>query len=101
MKVVILNRVSTDKQNFNRQSEELNTYCKEKGWEVVNEFSEVISGYTSNQLRVGLMEMMMFLKENKEVSKVVCWEIALVSLSTYTMMVSAHLHPRRESISGS
>ena len=79
MKVVILNRVSTDKQNFNRQSEELNTYCKEKGWEVVEEFSEVISGYTSNQLRVGLMEMMMFLQENKEVSKVVCWEVSRVS----------------------
>jgi DNA invertase Pin-like site-specific DNA recombinase len=78
MKVVILNRISTDRQNFNRTSEELNTYCKEKGWEVENEFSEIISGYTSNQLRVGLMEMMLFLRENKEVQKVVVWEVTRI-----------------------
>ena len=78
MKVVILNRVSTDKQNFQRQSEELNNYCKIKGWEVVGEFSEIISGYTPNQLREGLNEMFRFLEENREVKKVLCWEVSRI-----------------------
>ena len=43
-KVVILARVSTDKQEYQRQINELTDYCNKVGWEVVRVFANKVSG---------------------------------------------------------
>ena len=44
VRVVILVRVSTDKQDYQRQINELTDYCNKVNWEVVKIFSNKISG---------------------------------------------------------
>lgn len=39
-KVVILGRVSTDHQDYQRQVNELQDYCGKVGWEVVSVFTK-------------------------------------------------------------
>jgi DNA invertase Pin-like site-specific DNA recombinase len=43
-KVVILARVSTDRQDYQRQVNELNEYCDKVGWDVVKVFTNKVSG---------------------------------------------------------
>ena len=69
-KVVILGRVSTDSQDYQRQINELNDYCNQVGWEVVNVFTNKISGNKSIEERTELQDMIKYIKEN-EVSRVV------------------------------
>lgn len=77
MKVVIFSRVSTNSQDYKRQTEELKEYSNKMGYEVVNIFEEKISGGKKNIDRPILMEMINFIKENK-VDKVLCWELSRI-----------------------
>lgn len=43
-KVVILARVSTDKQEYQRQVNELTDYCNRVGWSVEASFCNKVSG---------------------------------------------------------
>ena len=80
-KVVILGRVSTDQQNYERQVVELNEYCCKVGWEVVETFTNKISGAETIENRTEIMNMIKFIKEN-EVSRVVCLEISRLGRNT-------------------
>ena len=44
MKVAIYSRVSTTKQDYENQLLQLREYCQKQGWEIYEEYSEVISG---------------------------------------------------------
>jgi DNA invertase Pin-like site-specific DNA recombinase len=77
MKVVIFSRVSTNSQDYKRQTDELKEYSHKMGYEVVNIFEEKISGGKKNIDRPILMEMVNFIKENK-IDKVLCWEISRI-----------------------
>ena len=46
-KVVILARVSTNKQDYDRQVVELTEYCNRVGWEVAEVFANKVSGAKS------------------------------------------------------
>ena len=80
-KVVILGRVSTDQQNYERQVVELTEYCSKVGWEVVETFTNKISGAETIENRTEIMNMIKFIKEN-EVSRVVCLEISRLGRNT-------------------
>lgn len=80
-KVVILGRVSTDQQNYERQVVELTEYCCKVGWEVVETFTNKISGAETIENRTEIMNMIKFIKEN-EVSRVVCLEISRLGRNT-------------------
>ena len=43
-RVVLLVRVSTDKQDYNRQITELQEHCEKMNWEVVRIFANKVSG---------------------------------------------------------
>ena len=43
-KVVLLARVSTDKQEFNRQITELKSFCGKMNWDIVGTFANKVSG---------------------------------------------------------
>lgn len=80
-KVVILGRVSTDRQDYQRQIVELQEYCNKVGWDVVNVFVNKVSGVKSIEERTELQQMIQFIKEN-EVSRVVCLEVSRLGRNT-------------------
>lgn len=80
-KVVILARVSTDKQEYERQLVELRDYCGRMGWEVVKEFSNKVSGAVSIEDREEIMSLVEYVRAN-EVKRVVCLEISRLGRNT-------------------
>ena len=80
-KVVILGRVSTDRQDYQRQIVELQEYCDKVGWDVVNVFVNKVSGAKSIEERTELQDMIEFIREN-EVSRVVCLEVSRLGRNT-------------------
>jgi DNA invertase Pin-like site-specific DNA recombinase len=75
MNVVIYSRVSTSKQEFSRQTEELKLYSGNMGYSVIGIFEEIVSGAKRNEDRPILIEMMQFISQN-QVSKVLVWELS-------------------------
>lgn len=80
-KVVILARVSTDKQEYQRQLTELREYCSKVGWEVVMEFANKVSGAKRNEERPEIVELIEFVKSN-DIRRVVCLEISRLGRNT-------------------
>lgn len=80
-KVVILARVSTDKQEYERQLVELRDCCGRMGWEVVREFSNKVSGAVSIEDREEIMSLVEYVRAN-EVKRVVCLEISRLGRNT-------------------
>ena len=72
MKVVILARVSTDKQEYNRQVVELTDYCDKMGYEVMRVFANKVSGTKKNEDRSEIMEMLAYIEDNK-IDRCVSW----------------------------
>lgn len=80
-KVVIIARVSTDRQEYQRQINELNDYCNRIGWSVEAVFSNKVSGAKSMEERKEIMEMIDYVKAN-QIDKVVCLEISRLGRNT-------------------
>ena len=79
--VVILARVSTDKQEYYRQINELTDYCRQRNWEVVKVFANKVSGTATNEQRAEIQELVEYVK-NHQISRVVCLEISRVGRNT-------------------
>ena len=80
-KVVILVRVSTDKQEYQRQLVELREYCTKMQWEVVKEFSNKVSGAAKVEDRQEILDLVDYVKSH-EVERVVCLEISRLGRNT-------------------
>lgn len=80
-KVVILARVSTDKQEYRRQVNELTAFCQTMNWEIVGTFTNKVSGAVSFENRSELVEIIDFVRTN-EVKRVVCLEISRLGRNT-------------------
>lgn len=80
-KVVILVRVSTDKQDYQRQINELTDYCKKVGWEILRVFKNKVSGFVKNEEREEIQSLVSFVKENR-IDKVVCLEVSRIGRNT-------------------
>lgn len=80
-KVVILARVSTDKQEYHRQVNELTDYCNRVGWSVEATFCNKISGAKSIEERSEIQELIQYVKTH-EISRVVCLEISRLGRNT-------------------
>lgn len=85
MKVVIYGRVSTTNQEYDRQVNELRSLAVVRGWQVVGEFVEKISGARKNQERPELMRMLDFIGKN-EVGKVLVWEMSRLGRNTLQVL---------------
>lgn len=84
-KVVILARVSTNTQDFQRQIDDLRDYSKKMDYEVLEVYAEQISGAKKNEDREGLSNMLNYLKSNK-VDKVLSWEMSRIGRSTIEVL---------------
>ena len=79
--VVIFARVSTDKQEYYRQINELTDYCRQRNWEVVKVLANKVSGTATNEQRAEIQELVEYVK-NHQISRVVCLEISRVGRNT-------------------
>ena len=80
-KVVILARVSTQAQDYQRQVTELQEYCDRAGWEVTRVFANKVSGARAVTERAEIVEMVEYIKSN-DVKRVVCLEISRLGRNT-------------------
>lgn len=80
-KVVILARVSTDKQEYQRQVNELTDYCNRVGWNIEKVFSNKVSGAKCIEERTEIQELIEYVRNNA-IDKVVCLEISRLGRNT-------------------
>jgi DNA invertase Pin-like site-specific DNA recombinase len=80
-KVVILARVSTDKQDYQRQIVELTDYCSKVGWDPVKIFANKISGAKKTEERPEILEMLSYVKEH-DIKRVCCLEVSRLGRNT-------------------
>lgn len=80
-KVVILARVSTDKQEYQRQINELNEYCDRVGWKVEATFCNKVSGAKCIEEREEIQQLIQYVKTH-QISRVVCLEISRLGRNT-------------------
>lgn len=80
-RVVILARVSTDKQEYQRQINELTDYCSRVDWTVERVFSNKISGAKCIEERAELQNLIEYVQGN-DIDKVVCLEISRLGRNT-------------------
>lgn len=79
--VVLLCRVSTNRQDYHRQVAELTQYCTQVGWNICKVFANKVSGAKDIEERPEVQEMIEFIKNNK-IDKVVCLEISRLGRNT-------------------
>ena len=80
-RVALLVRVSTDKQDYNRQITELQEHCAKMNWDVVRIFANKVSGAKKIEERRELVDMLQYISEN-DIDKVCVWEISRLGRST-------------------
>lgn len=80
-KVILLVRVSTDKQEYHRQINELKDFCAKMNWDIVGTFANKVSGAESIENRTEITEMIEFVRTN-DVKRVVCIEISRLGRNT-------------------
>ena len=89
---MILARVSTDKQEYQRQVNELTDYCSRVGWEVAETFCNKVSGAKSIEERSEIQDLIKYVQEH-EISRVVCLEISRLGRNTLeALKVIQHLN---------
>jgi len=90
MKVVIFSRVSTQIQDYTRQTDELLEYASKMGYSVERIFEEKISGAKKNEERKELMSMIDFINNNK-IEKVLTWELSRIGRCAVQVLQSIEL----------
>ena len=78
MRTIIYARVSTNSQDYERQLDELRSYARRMGYEVVKEFAEIRSGAKKVEERTALTDLLDYV-DNHEVSKVLIFECSRLS----------------------
>lgn len=90
MRVVIYSRVSTQSQDYERQTNELLEHAKKMGYEVLMKFEEKISGGKKNIDRPELEAMLKFVRDNK-VQKVLAWELSRIGRDSLEVLKTINL----------
>ena len=78
---MILARVSTDKQDYQRQIVELTDHCSKVGWEIVKVFANKVSGAKKTEERPEVLEMLSYVKEH-DIKRVCCLEVSRLGRNT-------------------
>lgn len=81
MKVALLVRVSTNRQDYDRQILELTSHCKQMNWEIAGVFANKISGAKRNEERQEIIELLKFIEQN-DIDKVCVLEISRLGRNT-------------------
>ena len=73
--------MSTDKQEYRRQINELKGFCQKMDWEIAEIFANKVSGAETIENRTEIVGMVEFVRKNK-VKRVVCLEISRLGRNT-------------------
>ena len=87
MNTVINTRVSTNVQDYQRQIEELQQFASSHDWNVLQVFSEKVSGAKKNEERQELSKMLDYINNN-QVDKVLVWELSRLGRNTLEVLKS-------------
>ena len=87
MNTVIYTRVSTNVQDYQRQIEELQQFASSHDWNVLQVFSEKVSGAKKNEERQELSKMLDYINNN-QVDKVLVWELSRLGRNTLEVLKS-------------
>lgn len=87
MNTVIYTRVSTSVQDYQRQIEELQQFASSHDWNVLQVFSEKVSGVKKNEERQELSKMLDYINNN-QVDKVLVWELSRLGRNTLEVLKS-------------
>ena len=85
MNTVIYTRVSTSVQDYQRQIDELQQFASSHGWNVLQVFSEKVSGAKKNEERQELQSLMSYIS-TQNVEKVLVWELSRLGLNTLEVL---------------
>ena len=88
--IVLYTRVSTSSQDYERQVNDLNNFAVKQGYNVVNTFSEKISGAKKNNERKELTAMIDFCLNNA-VDKVAVFELSRLGRDTLEVLKAVEL----------
>ncbi len=86
MKVIIYGRVSTISQDVERQIEELKTLCQVKNYEIVQVYTETISGIKTRKERKEISKLLEYVSQNKDIKGVLVWELSRLGRNTLDML---------------
>ena len=81
MNVILLCRVSTNHQDYNRQINELTEFCDKQGWNVCKVFANKISGAKIIEERTEIQDMITYVRAH-DIDKVVVLEISRLGRNT-------------------
>ncbi len=81
MNVVLLCRVSTNHQDYNRQINELTEFCTKQGWNVCKVFANKVSGAKTIEERTEIQDMIAYVRTH-DIDKVVVLEISRLGRNT-------------------
>jgi DNA invertase Pin-like site-specific DNA recombinase len=87
MKAALYYRVSTDDQTVAPQQQELRTYALQRGWDVIAEYTDVVSGSKSSRVSLDLM-MARIRQRHFDVIMVVKMDRLARSLSHFAQLVA-------------
>lgn len=85
MNTVIYTRVSTSVQDYQRQIDELQQFASSRGWNVLQVFSEKVSGAKKNEERQELQSLMSYISTHN-VEKVLVWELSRLGRNTLEVL---------------
>lgn len=88
--VVYYTRVSTDKQEYQRQIKDLNNYISKQGYNLLNSFNEKVSGAKKNTERPELMNMINYCLSNP-VEKIIISELSRLGRNTIEVLKTVEL----------
>jgi DNA invertase Pin-like site-specific DNA recombinase len=74
--VIIYGRVSTQNQDYFSQIEGLKDYCKTNGYNIVEEFTEKVSGAKKRKERKEISKLIEYVKSNKNIKGVLVSELS-------------------------
>ena len=81
MRVALLVRVSTNRQDYDRQIVELTSHCEKMNWEIAGIFANKVSGAKKNEERQEIIELLDFIEHN-DINKVCVLEISRLGRNT-------------------
>jgi DNA invertase Pin-like site-specific DNA recombinase len=94
MNVAILTRVSKESQSYDRQIKDLRTHADQKGYKIVGEFNEKISGAAKNDDRKALTDLLKLIERSK-INKVLVWELSRLGRNTLEVLKSVDIFHSR------
>lgn len=90
LNVVYYTRVSTDKQEYERQIKDLNDFISKQGYNLLNSFNEKVSGAKKNSERPELINMINYCLSNP-VEKIVISELSRLGRNTIEVLKTVEL----------